>query len=333
MGLPFIYCLYWFSYTGECLWWIKTDCWSERALSFLAQNKSALKKKSNLFWDHPSSGPECCSIHLWETLLPLVWYSVVSRQMPWVALAFLFKLNFRSKSLSEHGGPPASQEHSWFLVYAEALPTGNLEKPRIQSIGRDISSSLICFQRNLLGDFTVKFSWRGRPEIITTALIMRTQRTENTHQRCSEFPNQLKWKRFQSSRISPSQGGECNSHPLNAGYSLCMLKSTLCNPMDCSLPGSSVHGNFQARILEWVASFFFRESSWPRDWTQVSCITGRFFTDWAIREALPLWFPSKKHSMEVGWEVMMQQRNSSWWRLALPEKMPRRFRSWSGAHS
>ena len=76
-------------------------------LSFLAQNKSALKKKSNLFWDHPSSGPECCSIHLWETLLPLVWYSVVSRQMPWVALAFLFKLNFQSKfqwSVSQRAG-------------------------------------------------------------------------------------------------------------------------------------------------------------------------------------------------------------------------------------
>ena len=41
--------------------------------------------------------------------------------------------------------------------------------------------------------------------------------------------------------------------------------------MDCSLPGSSVHGTLQARILEWVASPFSRGSSWPRDWTQVSC--------------------------------------------------------------
>ena len=52
----------------------------------------------------------------------------------------------------------------------------------------------------------------------------------------------------------------------------------LCNPMDCSLPGPSVHEILQARILEWVAVPFSRESSQPRDGTQVSHITGRFFT-------------------------------------------------------
>ena len=46
---------------------------------------------------------------------------------------------------------------------------------------------------------------------------------------------------------------------------------TLCNPMDCSLPGSSIHGILQARILEWVAIPFSRGSSPPRDRTQVSC--------------------------------------------------------------
>ena len=55
--------------------------------------------------------------------------------------------------------------------------------------------------------------------------------------------------------------------------------------MDCSLPGSSVHGILQARILEWVAISFSRGSSWPRDRTPVSCIAGRFFTIWARREA------------------------------------------------
>ena len=53
---------------------------------------------------------------------------------------------------------------------------------------------------------------------------------------------------------------------------------TLCNPMNCSLPGSSVHWNFQARILEWVAISFSRRSSQPRDWTQVFHIVGRSFT-------------------------------------------------------
>ena len=59
----------------------------------------------------------------------------------------------------------------------------------------------------------------------------------------------------------------------------------LCDPMDCNLPGFSVHGIFQARVLEWVAISFCRGSSWPRDQTQVSCIAGRRFTLWAIREA------------------------------------------------
>ena len=54
--------------------------------------------------------------------------------------------------------------------------------------------------------------------------------------------------------------------------------------MDCSPPGSSVRGILQARILEWVAIPFSRVTSWPQDWTQVSCITGRFFTVWASGE-------------------------------------------------
>ena len=50
----------------------------------------------------------------------------------------------------------------------------------------------------------------------------------------------------------------------------------LCNPMDCSLPGSSVHGIFQARILEWVAISFSRGSGeGPRDWTWVFHVVGR----------------------------------------------------------
>ena len=53
---------------------------------------------------------------------------------------------------------------------------------------------------------------------------------------------------------------------------------TLCNPMGCSLPGSSVHGVLQASILKWVAILFSRASSQPKDQSQVSCTAGRFFT-------------------------------------------------------
>ena len=60
---------------------------------------------------------------------------------------------------------------------------------------------------------------------------------------------------------------------------------TLLDPTDWNPPGSSVHGISQARILEWVTVSFSRGSSWPRDQTQVSCISGRFFIFWATREA------------------------------------------------
>ena len=60
---------------------------------------------------------------------------------------------------------------------------------------------------------------------------------------------------------------------------------TLCDPMDWSLWGSSIHGILQARILEWVAISFSRGSSQPRDRTQVSHIAGRRFNLWATREA------------------------------------------------
>ena len=68
---------------------------------------------------------------------------------------------------------------------------------------------------------------------------------------------------------------------------VCLLAQscvTLCDPMDCSQPGTYVHGILQAIILERVSISFSRGTSWPRDWTCVSCIAGRFFTCWAFRE-------------------------------------------------
>ena len=63
----------------------------------------------------------------------------------------------------------------------------------------------------------------------------------------------------------------------------------LCDPMDCNLPGSSVHGMLQARILEGVMVPFSRGSSKPSNQTQVSHIAGGFFTIWATREAQECW--------------------------------------------
>ena len=60
---------------------------------------------------------------------------------------------------------------------------------------------------------------------------------------------------------------------------------TLCNPMDCSPPGSSVHWVSQARILEWVAISFSRGSSQSKSWTHVSSTGRQVLYHWAIREA------------------------------------------------
>ena len=72
--------------------------------------------------------------------------------------------------------------------------------------------------------------------------------------------------------------GGCNCESESEVAQSCL---TLCNPMDCSLPGAFIHGIFQAKILEWVATSFSRRSSWPKDWTQVSRIVGTCFTVWA----------------------------------------------------
>ena len=84
-----------------------------------------------------------------------------------------------------------------------------------------------------------------------------------------------------------------------------LFNLTLCNSLDCSLPGSSVHGILQARILKWIAISFFRESPRPRDRTQVSRSAGRRFTLWATREA-----PDKQRVRtfigKVGWRGGVQ---------------------------
>ena len=74
-------------------------------------------------------------------------------------------------------------------------------------------------------------------------------------------------------------------HPLGFFFLICVvavyslsLVWLFFDPVDCSPPGSSVHGILQARILEWVAISFSRASSWPRDGTHISCLAGWFFT-------------------------------------------------------
>ena len=80
------------------------------------------------------------------------------------------------------------------------------------------------------------------------------------------------------------------------------LHLTLFGPMDCSLPGSSVHGILQVRMLEWVAILFSRGSSWPMDWTRVSCTASRFFTILATREVLTICNAPSHSNMMLFWD-------------------------------
>ena len=90
--------------------------------------------------------------------------------------------------------------------------------------------------------------------------------------------------------LSTSDSWEISSRSLHIYIYIYMLVAhscpTLCDPMDCSPPGSSVHWILQASILEWVAIAFSRGSCQPRDWTQVSHTPGRLFTIWATGEVL-----------------------------------------------
>ena len=79
---------------------------------------------------------------------------------------------------------------------------------------------------------------------------------------------------------------------------------TLCDPMDCSPPGSSVHGISQARVLEWGAIAFSKGSSRPRDGTQVCHIAGRRFIVWATRETPTTQgsiIPGMQESFDIKW--------------------------------
>ena len=71
-----------------------------------------------------------------------------------------------------------------------------------------------------------------------------------------------------------------NFWPTKSISEVLQLCPTLWDPMDCSPPGSSVHGIFQTRVLEWGAISFSRGSSWLRDWTQVSRTAGQLSTVW-----------------------------------------------------
>ena len=99
----------------------------------------------------------------------------------------------------------------------------------------------------------------------------------------------------------------CSEMPHNTmcESEVAQLCPTLCVPMDCSLPGSSVHGIFQAIILEWIAISFSRGSSQPRDQTRVSLVVDRRFTVWATSISLKFWVQEQWNSL---WKSLHREK-------------------------
>ena len=134
------------------------------------------------------------------------------------------------------------------------------EKGRL-GICRLVSSDAVCRSRALLSEV----QWRSTASSTSSNRILWSE--DKDHPSLTPYPS--------GTVVTPREVSVAQSHP------------TLCNPMDYSSSGFSVHGILQARMLEWVAIPFSKGSSWPRDQILVSCIAGRFFTVWATREAPP----------------------------------------------
>ena len=132
---------------------------------------------------------------------------------------------------------------------------------RVASLIAQLVKNLPAMQERPWFDF-----WGGnicwRRGKVTTAYCSQGSNIHYGHNGVSPLPTDLKWSEIAQSCL------------------------TLCDPVDCSPPGSSVHGFLQARILEWIVISFSRESSRPRDRTHVSRIADRHFNLWATREAL-----------------------------------------------
>ena len=172
-----------------------------------------------------------------------------------------------------------------FLVFGWALLCLRWFQVDPLSLGRDLGDCQIHLcnnlgesQRHYAKEASIPFRWQSRKDGTSAreeSLVARSGRRAQLH-----------WD-------STREFGEVIGYPdCGNGYTkLYISKVNFESERNGSPPGSSVRGILQARILEWIAISFSKGYSQLRDQTRVSCITGRFFTIWATREAW--WYISK----------------------------------------
>ena len=170
--------------------------------------------------------------------------------------------NFRKRGWQCKRLRRPSEDQEWTLYVAgTAEKSAWLEQSEWGRSDRWITQTVAHWQS--VHDRMVLFSWDRKPP--RTVLVVWSN--PFTQQVEWHKPREVNWSKKKKVKVKSSS------------------RVQLCDPMDCSLPGSSAHGIFQARILEWGAISFSRRSSQPRDWTRVSGNVGRYFIVWAIREA------------------------------------------------
>ena len=137
----------------------------------------------------------------------------------------------------------------------------------------------------------------------------------------------LSWWSHSSGRMTDIYQGQ--NYRKNNEERMCMRAKllqcyvTLCDPIDCSPPGSSVHGISQARILEWVSMPSSRGSSWPRNPTCISCTAGGFFTAEPLGKPL-LYRVLQKNTFVTQWQ--RSEKKNGWSRKAHVDIFPSRMR-------
>ena len=133
--------------------------------------------------------------------------------------------------------------------------------------------------------------WTEVCNIVQEAWPKPSQRSRNARKQIGclrglykQLRKEEKWKAREKGKDTPNWM-QSSREQLGEIRKKVEVKVTLSCPTLWDLMDYTVHGILEARILEWVAFPFSRGSSWPRNRTGVSCIAGRFFTSWAIREA------------------------------------------------